>query len=139
MKTLLHLLFGKGTRAVQVINLSTNVVWFGLLLLTVCTVNQVKIPYGFITDIWFVIILTGLANIFSIISFFSKYDKRQVLKSAGLIFGSLIQAIIASNYVSQYPPFDPMVIVCSILSTWFLLAVMYIAFVEGLHTYVESD
>ena len=84
-------------------------------------------------------ILTGLTVLFAIIGFSSEKDKRQLFKVAGLIFGSLTQAILASFYISVYPPFEPMLIVCSLLSTWFLGAVMYIAYVEGMEGKIRSD
>ena len=44
MKPLLKLIFGNGTRSVQAINLSANVVWFVLLTLPLFNVLSVDIP-----------------------------------------------------------------------------------------------
>lgn len=140
MNGILQMLFGKGTRGVQVINLSASLVWFVLLLLPVCGATiTVRVPYTMVPDVVFVLVVSGISTTLSVIGFLSHFDRRQIMKSAGLIFGALAQAIIASNYVSAYPPFDPMFIVCSLLSTWFLLAVMYIAYIEGIHTNDQCD
>ena len=139
MKPLLKLIFGNGTRSVQAINLSANVVWFVLLTLPLFNVLSVDIPEKLYAQMYYPHILTGLAVLFAIIGFSSEKDKRQLFKVAGLIFGSLTQAILASFYISAYPPFEPMLIVCSLLSMWFLGAVMYIAYVEGMDGKLRSD
>jgi len=139
MKQLLKLLFGRGTRSVQVINLSANIVWFILLTLPLFNALSVDIPERLYNQLYYPHILTGLAVLFALIGFNSEKDKRQLFKVAGLIFGSLVQAIIASFYISAYPPFEPMLIVCSLLSMWFLGAVMYIAYVEGMDGKLRSD
>lgn len=139
MKLLLKLLFGNGTRSVQTINFSTNVIWFVLLTLPLFDILPVDVPEKLFTQGFYPHILIGLAISFAVIGFSSEKDKRQLFKVAGLIFGSLTQAIIASTYISAYPPFEPMLIVCSLLSTWFLLAIMYIAFVEGMDGKLSTD
>lgn len=139
MNTLLKLIFGNGTRSVQTINLSTNIVWFILLTLPLFNTLSVDIPERLYKHLYYPHILTGLAILFAFIGFNSEKDKRQLFKVAGLIFGSLVQAIIASFYISAYPPFEPMLIVCSLLSMWFLGAVMYIAYVEGMDGKLRSD
>lgn len=139
MKPLLKLIFGNGTRSVQTINLSANVVWFVLLTLPMFKVISVDVPERLWNESYYPHILTGLSILFTIIGFNSEKGKRQLFKVAGLIFGSLVQAIIASFYISAYPPFEPMLIVCSLLSMWFLGAVMYIAYVEGMDGKVRSD
>ena len=139
MNRLLILMFGKGTRSVQVINLSANIIWFILLTLPLFKVISIDIPDKLWNEAYYPHILTGLSIVFSFVSFTSEKDKRQLFKAASLIFGSLVQAIIASFYISAYPPFEPMLIVCSLLSTWFLGAVMYIAYVEGMDGKLRSD
>ena len=139
MNTLLKLIFGNGTRSVQTINLSANVTWFVLLTLPMFKVISVDVPERLWNEAYYPHILTGLSILFTVIGFNSEKDKRQLFKVAGLIFGSLVQAIIASFYISAYPPFEPMLIVCSLLSMWFLGAVMYIAYVEGMDGKVRSD
>lgn len=139
MKTLLKLIFGNGTRSVQTINLSANVVWFILLTLPLFNIISVDIPTRLSSESYYPHILTGMAILFAIIGFNSDKDKRQLFKVAGLIFGSLTQAIIASFYISAYPPFEPMLIVCTLLSVWFLGAIMYIAYVEGMDGKIRSD
>ena len=139
MNKLLILLFGKGTRSVQVINLSANIIWFILLTLPTFNIISVDVPEKLWNEAYYPHILTGLSILFSLIGFVSEKDKRQLFKTAGLIFGSLVQAIIASFYISAYPPFEPMLIVCSMLSMWFLGAVMYIAYVEGMDGKIRSD
>lgn len=139
MNRLLILMFGKGTRSVQVINLSANIIWFTLLTLPLFKVISIDVPNKLWNEAYYPHILTGLSIVFSFIGFTSEKDKRQLFKAASLIFGSLVQAIIASFYISAYPPFEPMLIVCSLLSMWFLGAVMYIAYVEGMDGKIRSD
>lgn len=138
MKSLLKFLFGRGTRAVQSINVSANIIWILLFVFNLLGVIVVDIPKT-ITHIEELISLSFISVFLTFISFRSKKEKRQLFKVAGLICGALLQAIISSHYVTAYPPFEPMLIVCSLLSTWFLLSVMYIAYVEGMDGKLRSD
>lgn len=130
---ILQIMFGNSTRSVQSICLSTNIIWIILVSLPLINVpiDTPKIEYG---DFPYIHVLCMLSIIFSVLGFTNpKHSYRQQLfKTAGLIFGSLVQAIISSLYVTVYPPFEPMLIVCSLLSLWFLSAVIYISNIEGI-------
>lgn len=129
----LQSMFGNGTRSVQSINFSTNIVWFILISLPLINI-PIDVPAMLYTDTTYLHILCGMSIILSLIGFLTKHHhKKQLFKTAGLIFGALVQAIISSFYVTIYPPFEPMLIVCSLLSLWFLGAVLYISNIEGLY------
>lgn len=132
MNKLLSLIYGRDTRAVQNINLVTNFTWFVLLILNMCNSSTVDVPIRLNEDSYYPLVIVSLSVVFGILgSIFIGY-KHQLFKLAGLLFGSLVQAIIASAYISKYPPFEPMLIVCVLLSLWFLGAVIYISNLEGL-------
>lgn len=80
MKPILKLIFGNGTRSVQAINLSANVVWFVLLTLPLFNVISVGIPDELYNQMYYPHILTGLAVLFAIIGFSSEKDKDSYLK-----------------------------------------------------------
>lgn len=126
-------LYGADTRAVQIINFINNCVWFSLLILNTLSLNKVNIPVKLEEDSFYPLIIICISLLFSILGFITKNYKHQLFKLAGLLFGSLVQAIIASAYISKYPPFEPMLIVCVSLSLWFLGAVIYISNLEGLN------
>lgn len=128
-------LYGADTRAVQIINFINNCIWFTLLTLSISSLNKVNIPVKLEEDSLYPLIIILMSMTFSILSFFTKEYKHQLFKLSGLLFGSLVQAIIASAYVSKYPPFEPMLIVCVLLSLWFLGAVIYISNLERLNEY----
>lgn len=131
--SILHSIYGKDTRAVQNINLISNCTWFILLTLNICNLSSVDVPVRLNEDSYYPLVIISLSVIFGILGFISTGYKHQLFKLAGLLFGSLVQAIIASAYISKYPPFEPMLIVCVVLSLWFLGAVIYISNLEGLN------
>lgn len=128
-------LYGTDTRAVQIINFINNCIWFSLLIFSSSNFTKIDIPVKLEEDSLYPLIIILMSMIFSILSFFTKEYKHQLFKLSGLLFGSLVQAIIASAYVSKYPPFEPMLIVCVLLSLWFLGAVIYISNLERLNEY----
>lgn len=138
MKIVLKWLFGRGTRSVQIINLFTNIIWAFLFIFSSCTLVSINLPLA-LENTRIVTILSITTVILTFIGFNSVNYKRQLFKVAGLISGALTQAIISSYYITACPPFEPMLIVCSLLSTWFLLSVIYIAYVEGMDGNYRSD
>lgn len=133
MNKLLSLIYGMDTRAVQNINLVTNFTWFVLLILNMCSSSTVDVPIRLNEGSYYPLGIISLSIMFGILGFTFTGYRHQLFKISGLLFGSLVQAIIASAYISKYPPFEPMLIVCVLLSLWFLGAVIYISNLEGLN------
>lgn len=138
MKELLKLLFNRDTKVVQSANLFINIIWLILFIFSLFDVITLDISKD-LTHIEKILSLAFISVFLTFISLKSKKEKKQLFKVAGLVCGALFQAILSSYYITAYPPFEPMLIVCSLLSTWFLLAIMYIAFVEGMDGKLRSD
>nr|QTZ82754.1 MAG: hypothetical protein [Enquatrovirus sp.] len=138
MKELLKLLFNRDTKVVQSANLFINTIWLILFIFSLFDVITLDISKD-LTHIEKILSLAFISVFLTFISLKSKKEKKQLFKVAGLVCGALFQAILSNYYITAYPPFEPMLIVCSLLSTWFLLAIMYIAFVEGMDGKLRSD
>lgn len=131
---MLKLFYGSGTRSVRTLNTVIAVVALiiSLLYLSGCIVVYLPIANkGFIVPTLVIII----ANIvFSILSFtVDKQHPRRLFKVMSLLLGALHQACVAAAYVSDYPPFQPMILVSLTFVFWFIGATYYVLRVEGLY------
>lgn len=131
---MLKLIYGSGTRSVRVMNLVIAVVGLLLQLLYVSNITTVHLPTsdkGFSVPV----IVIVVANIlFCVLSFaITDLYRRRLFKVMSLLLGALHQACVATFYVSDYPPFEPMVLVSLTFVVWFSGAAYYVMKVEGLY------
>lgn len=133
MNKLLSLIYGRDTRGIQIISVIVSLSWLSMLLLNHTLDTNINLPIHLTDDILSINLIMFLSIIFSLLGFICKQYRHQLYKSMGLLISSLVQAVIASAYISKYPPFEPMLIVCLVLSLWFLGAVLYICNLEGLN------
>lgn len=127
MCKILYALYGRDTRAAQVLNVIVAIWWATAMLLTYAGWVVFELPSGFgnefTNELLFVMVLYSVA----MVSFQLSGRARKVVKSFALLLGAIWQAIIANMYVSQYPPLSMMMCVSVVLSIWFVGAVFYIA------------
>lgn len=123
-------LYGSDIRAVRVFNLAIHVIWGYLIIAHLAGIAIIDLPNNIEPD--FTIIL-GLSFSIAITTAFTFIDHsfRLKLKYISLTLGSLTQTLIALKYVTNYPPFDIMVIVCSLLALWFLGGAIFIKNTQG--------
>lgn len=130
MKRLLHLIYGTSTRSAVCLNSICAVLWLCTVAVAGFGWVEINIPRELIKNVPVVHILS-LAVIFFTLMYYRSFKRRKrVFKVASLAFGSLLQAIIGSFYVSNYPPFEPMFFTCSLLSMWLMGAVLNVFEVE---------
>ena len=121
---ILSVLFGRDTRPAQVINLTVSLFWMLALQLQNNNIMAIELPAP---------IGLGIAALFSILGLVTTGRPHQVFKAFGMALGALTQAILANGYVTEFPPLDMQIVVCTGLSVWYLLAVFYIFKCEGIN------
>lgn len=131
--TLLNKLFGRDTRPAQVINIIVSILWFVAFLLHLNDHVEVELPKMVVTNLSVIGYMVVATVLFGLVGLFTKGRPHQVFKSFGLVLGALIQAVLANGYVTDYPPLDMLIVVCTGLSIWFLLAAFYIFKCEGIN------
>lgn len=131
--SLLNKLFGRDTRPAQVINMIVSIIWFVAFLLHLNDHVEVELPQMVVTNLSIIGYMVVATVLFGLVGLFTKGRPHQVFKSFGLVLGSLIQAVLANGYVTEYPPLDMLIVVCTGLSIWFLLAAFYIFKCEGIN------
>lgn len=131
MKTLLTFVYGTSARAAVCFNSICAAVWFVLATATLFDIVAINIPRELVSNFPIIHILAGCVVFFTVFYYRTVQHRKIVFKVASLSFGSLLQAIIGSFYISNYPPFEPMFITCSLLSMWYLGAVFHVFEVEG--------
>lgn len=129
---LLSALFGRDTRPAQVINLTVSLFWVLALQLQSHNIMAIELPAPIILNSFVLSIGLGIAALFSILGLVTTGRPHQVFKSFGMTLGALTQAILANGYVTEFPPLDMQIVVCTGLSVWYLLAVFYIFKCEGI-------
>lgn len=127
---MLSIFYGKDTRSVRVLNLVIHVLWTYLIITDLGGFAKVDLPEK--TEPSFAVILglsvaTVIATSFSFVQ--SKLKVR--LKYISLTLGSFTQTLIGLKYATNYPPFDVMVIVCTILAVWFVCGAIFIKNSQG--------
>lgn len=127
----LHQMFGRDTRSAQVMSIATCLIWVVVISLHIYKVVNIALPSVITEQPYVLIIMATSAMLFGLLGFAMKGRRHQVFKAFGLLLSALVQVIIANGYVSEYPPFDMMLIVCTAVGLWFLFAVIYIARCEG--------
>lgn len=128
----LTVLFGRDTRPAQVINVVVSSLWGVAFTLHTSNSIAVALPHSLVTHniplIWFLVAVIA----FGVVGLWTRGRTHQIFKSFSLMLGALSQAILANGYVTEFPPLDMQIIVCTGLSVWFLLAVFYIFRCEGI-------
>lgn len=129
---ILSALFGRDTRPAQVINLTVSLFWVLALQLQSNNIMAIELPAPIILNSFVLSIGLGVAALFSILGLATTGRPHQVFKAFGMALGALTQAILANGYVTEFPPLDMQIVVCTGLSVWYLLAVFYIFKCEGI-------
>lgn len=129
---ILSALFGRDTRPTQVINLTVSLFWVLALQLQSHNIMAIELPAPIILNSFVLSIGLGIAALFSILGLVTTGRQHQVFKAFGMALGALTQAILANGYVTEFPPLDMQIVVCTGLSVWYLLAVFYIFKCEGI-------
>lgn len=129
---ILSALFGRDTRPAQVINLTVGLFWVLALQLQNNNIIAIELPAPIILNSFVLSIGLGIAALFSILGLVTTSRPHQVFKAFGMALGALTQAILANGYVTEFPPLDMQIVVCTGLSVWYLLAVFYIFKCEGI-------
>lgn len=130
---ILSLMYGRDTRPAQVLNTLVSVLWVVLLLIQEFNIEAVNIPASIQSRIAMGIWLCALAVVFACLGLVTHGRPHQIFKTFALLLGSLHQAIIANGYVTEYPPLDIQLVVSTVLSVWFMLAVLYVLRCEGIN------
>lgn len=130
---LLNKLFGRDTRPAQVINIIVSILWFVAFLLHLNDHVEVELPKMVVTNLGVICYMVVATMLFGLVGLFTKGRPHQVFKSFGLVLGALIQAVLANGFVTDYPPLDMLIVICTGLSIWFLLAAFYIFKCEGIN------
>lgn len=128
----LSMLYGRDTRPAQVINVVVSALWAVAFLLHTNNYLAIEIPTPVATHSTAILCLLGATLLFGIVGLLTKGRSHQVFKAFGLMLGALSQAVLANGYVIEYPPLDMQIVVCTVLSILFLLAVFYIFKCEGI-------
>lgn len=129
---ILSALFGRDTRPAQVINLTVGLFWVLALQLQSHNIIAIELPAPIILNSFVLSIGLGIAALFSVLGLANTGRPHQVFKAFGMALGALTQAILANGYVTEFPPLDMQIVVCTGLSVWYLLAVFYIFKCEGI-------
>ena len=130
--SVLTTMFGRDTRPTQFINVVVSLAWSLALLLHTIGSVAIELPAPIANKHEPIMYFMVATIVFGVIGLATQGRTHQVFKSFGLILGALSQAILANGYVTEFPPLDMHIVVCSGLSVWFLLAVFYIFKCEGI-------
>lgn len=130
---ILSLMYGRDTRPAQILNTLVSVLWVVLLLIQEFNIEAVNIPPVVQSQIVMGIWLCTLAVVFACLGLVTYGRPHQIFKTFALLLGALHQAIIANGYATEYPPLDIQLVVSTVLSVWFMLAVLYVLRCEGIN------
>lgn len=122
---MLQHLYGKDTRSVRVLNLGISIMWCYLIITNISGYLKVNLPEKIEPSFNLLLTLLILNLVLTCFTFVES-NYRVKLKYVSLTLGSLIQALIGLKFANNYPPFDIMVIVCFLLSMWFVGGAIYI-------------
>lgn len=127
----LNAIYGRDTRSAQVLSIVIGLVWCALIALAdhfnVPIDLPVKVINGQLGSRY--VILASI--IFSSIAFMCSGKRKQTFKLFGLLLSSLFHAVIASAYIAEIPPLEPLVVICTMFSLWLLGAVYFVVRCEG--------
>lgn len=132
MCRVLYVLFGRDTRAAQVVNVFASALWGLALIIHLYAGVEVELPHHVVDHHYAIFLFVSMTMAFGVAGLLTVQRAHQIFKSFGLILGALLQAVLANGYVTEYPPLDMLIVVCAGLSVWFLLAVFYIFQCEGI-------
>ena len=128
----LQSIYGRDTRAAQVINILLSGLWAITLYLHSRSFLLLELPetvQGCLTD---TLIMALLATIFGVVGLVTKGRRHQIFKFFGLSLGAVFYGVLANGYFSAYPPLEMMLVICVALVVWFSGGLLYIVQCEGL-------
>lgn len=125
MCRILFMMYGIDTRAAQLLNWLVSLTWVVVFSLHQLGVMATTIPRGLsfpdhATSFFISTVVVAT------IAFFVTGTPHRIFKVFALANGALANLLMADNYISEYPPFDMMLIVCTLLGLWLFGAVLYI-------------
>lgn len=123
---MLKLLYGNDTRSVRVLNLLVHLMWCYLIVTHLAGWATVDLPEKIEPSFTLILAITITNLVITCLSFSDSIWKIR-LKYFSLSLGSLTQLLIGLKYATNYPPFDIMVIVCSLLALWFVGGAIHIS------------
>lgn len=122
---MLNVLYGKDSRSIRLLNFFIHLMWVYLLSIHLAGLAIIKLPSSTYEDFAYILILSITTVICTLFSFMNIVGKNK-LKYISFTLGSCTQFILSAKYSSEYPPFDVMTIVTSLLALWFLVGALYI-------------
>lgn len=127
--SILSTVYGRDTRAVQMLNTVVALLWLSVHGLVVSG-SVIALPNNHST---FFVITTCVAIVVLSISatYLFACRSKQIVKAFALMLGALLHAVIANGYISKYPPLNMMMVVSVTLTFLFGGAVLYILKCEG--------
>lgn len=128
---MLKLFYGIDTRSVRVLNLTIHLLWAYLIITHLSGLAQVHLPEKAEPNFSLILGLAVTTIAATSLSFADNIYKMRI-KYLSLVLGSITQTLIGLKYASIYPPFDVMVLVCSILAIWFVGGAIYVKNRQGI-------
>lgn len=125
--------YGRDTRPVQWLNLITAVVWVAIALGDYTKWLSVFLPSTLAMILPQAVVVFGLVVVFTLCNFITDGRIHQITKAFGFALGGLANIILANSYFTVYPPLDPMLLFCVVLSVWLFGAVFFILQCEGIN------
>lgn len=122
---MLDAIYGKDTRAVRVLNLLVHLMWCYLIVAHLSGIAVVDLPEKIEPSFTLLLGLT-ITNLVVTAFTFAESTWKLRMKYFSFTLGSLTQTLIGLKYATNYPPFDVMVIVCSLLALWFVGGAIYV-------------
>ena len=122
---MLKLLYGVDTRSVRILNLLVHLMWCYLIITHLSGWALIDLPEKIEPSFSLILALTIINLVVTSFTFVDT-EFQTKLKYFSLTLGSLVQTLIGLKYATSYPPFDVMVIVCSLLALWFVGGAVYI-------------
>lgn len=125
--------YGRDTRPVQLLNITISLMWLFVALSDYNNWLSVFLPPTTSEILYQVSFMFSLVVIFTLCNFITNDRIHQITKAFGFALGGLANMIIANSYFTVYPPLDPMLLFCVVLSVWLFGAVFFILQCEGIN------
>ena len=129
--TWLNRIYGRDSRSTQVINVVVSALWAIGFLIHSHKIVQLNNPHLLVERLDQFFVFATASALFSLLGLAFKGRQHQVLKFFGLSLGAVLQSILASGYVTSYPPLETMLVINLLMLFWFLGALLYISKCEG--------
>lgn len=128
---ILHWLYGRDTRGVQLFSVLTTIMWILIGVSNTFDATEIALPSNVVNELPAIMAFAFASLVFSLVGFVTTKRMHQTTKGFGLLLSALTHAVIANGYVTAYPPLDMMLVVSTAISLWFFCAVFYISKCEG--------